>query len=156
MVKKTSSTIASNRKAGFQYELGTRYEAGLVLQGWEVVAIRKNQVQLAQSYVSIKKGEAWLIHATITPLSTTDTYSKADPLRTRKLLLKKNELNKLIGLCQQKGKTLVPIKMYFKKGKVKLEISVGDGKKAHDKRHTIKERDQKREQNREMKQQRSM
>lgn len=143
MGKQNQSTIATNRQASYQFELGTRYEAGIALHGWEVVAIRQNQVQLSQSFVSLKKGEAWLMAAHISPLSTS-THENADPLRARKLLLKRIELNKLIGLCEQKGMTLVPTKLYFKQGKIKLEVAVAKGKKAHDKRRSIKERDERR------------
>jgi SsrA-binding protein len=143
MAKASSKSIAHNRQASFQYQLGTKFEAGLVLLGWEVVAIRQGQIQLAQSYVSLKNGEAWLIGAHISPLSTT-THQKADPLRERKLLLQYKELKKLIGQCQQQGQTIVPVKMYFKNGKIKLEIALATGKKLHDKKQSIKERDIKR------------
>ena len=135
--------IATNRQASFQYQLGPRLEAGIALEGWEVVAIRQGQVQLAQSYVSLKNGEAWLLSAHITPLATT-TNHKADPLRERKLLLQRKELNKIIGQCKLQGTAIVPTKMYFKNGKIKLEISIATGKKQHDKRQSIKERDIKR------------
>ncbi|MDC3181063.1 SsrA-binding protein SmpB [Gammaproteobacteria bacterium] len=140
MNKSSPKPIANNRKASFQYQLGARFEAGLVLEGWEVVAIRQGQVQLAQSYISLKSSEAWLIGAHISPLSTT-THQKADPLRERKLLLQRKELKKLIGQCQLQGETVAPVKLYFKNGKIKLEIALATGKKMHDKRQSIKERD---------------
>ena len=149
MNKSSPKPIANNRQASFQYQLGTRFEAGLVLEGWEVVAIRQGQVQLAQSYISLKNAEAWLIGAHISPLSTT-THQKADPLRERKLLLQRKELKKLIGQCQLQGETVAPVKLYFKNGKIKLEIALATGKKMHDKRESIKQKDLQREQSREL------
>jgi SsrA-binding protein len=144
-MKKTLKTFATNRKASFLYALDTRYEAGLVLQGWEVVAIRQGQINLANSYVSIKNREAFLIGSHITPLKTCTTEKK-DPQRARKLLLNRKELNKLVGATAQKGMSIVALRLYMKSGKMKLEIALAKGKKSHDKRQTIKERDIQREQ----------
>ena len=150
MKKKSNQNFATNRKASFQYTLETRFESGIVLTGWEVVAIRQGQVNLSESHVTIKSSEAWLINAQITPLSTV-TNIKADPHRRRKLLLNRKELNKLIGATTQKGMSIVPTKIYLKNGKMKLEIALGKGKKKHDKRQTLKDRAILKEQNRSLK-----
>ena len=112
-MKKVNKTFATNRKASFSYSLETRYEAGLSLQGWEVVAIRQGQINLADSYISIKQGEAFLVGAHITPLKTA-TSQKTEPLRHRKLLLSRKELNKLTGATAQKGMSIVALKVYAK------------------------------------------
>ena len=144
-MKKVNKAFATNRKASHSYSLETRYEAGLSLYGWEVVAIRQGQINLAESYVSIKQGEAFLIGAHITPLKTA-TSQTTEPLRPRKLLLNRKELNKLSGATAQKGMSIVALKIYAKSGKMKLEIAVAKGKKSHDKRQSIKERDIQRDQ----------
>ncbi|MEJ2425750.1 MAG: SsrA-binding protein SmpB [Candidatus Thiodiazotropha sp.] len=139
------STIALNKKSGHDYFIEDRYEAGLSLQGWEVKSLREGRVQIKESYVTIKDGEAFLFGAHIVPLSTASTHIHPDPIRTRKLLLHRSELNKLIGLVERKGYTLVPTAMYWKKGMAKLEIGLAKGKKQHDKRASDKDRDWQRE-----------
>jgi SsrA-binding protein len=144
MAKATAETqrpIAENRKARFEYFIEERYEAGLVLQGWEVKAMRAGRAQLAEAYVYIRGGEAFMTGAHITPLKTTSTHVTADPTRTRKLLLKKNELEGLIGATERKGYTLVPLELYWKNGRAKLQIGLAKGKKQHDKRAVEKDRD---------------
>ena len=146
--QKTNSTIALNRKAQFDYFIEDRFEAGLVLQGWEVKSLRAGKVQLDQGYVFMKNGECWLFGALISPLQTVSTHITPDPTRTRKLLLNHSELSKLVGNVERKGYTLVPICLYWKDNRVKLEIGLAKGKKMHDKRATEKERDWKREKQR--------
>ena len=143
-MKKPTKVFASNRQASYQFDLQTRYEAGLVLEGWEVVAIRQGQLNITNSYISIKNREAFLIGAHITPLKTA-TSQKIDSERTRKLLLNARELNKLIGATAQKGMSIVPIKVYDKSGRMKIEIALAKGKKTHDKRQAVKEREINRE-----------
>ncbi len=142
------STIALNKKAGHDFFIEERYEAGISLQGWEVKSLREGRVQIKESYITIKDGEAFLFGAHIVPLSTASTHVHADPTRTRKLLLHRSELNKLIGLVERKGYALVPTAMYWKKGMAKLEIGLAKGKKQHDKRASEKDRDWKREKER--------
>ncbi len=151
--KKTSesATIALNKKSRHDFILGERYEAGLVLEGWEVKSLRAGRIQLRDSYVIIKDGEAWLLGALITPLPTASTHIQPDPQRTRKLLLHREELNKLIGAVERKGFALIPTAMYWKKGRAKLEIALAKGKQAHDKRASERERDWSREKQRLMK-----
>ncbi|MES9976604.1 SsrA-binding protein SmpB [Candidatus Thiodiazotropha sp. LNASS1] len=142
------ATIALNKKAKHDFFIEERYEAGIALQGWEVKSLREGRVQIKESYITIKEGEAFLFGAHIVPLSTASTHIHPDPTRTRKLLLHRSELNKLIGLVERKGYTLVPTAMYWKKGLAKLEIGLAKGKKMHDKRTTEKDRDWKREKER--------
>ncbi|MES9971373.1 MAG: SsrA-binding protein SmpB [Candidatus Thiodiazotropha sp.] len=142
------STIALNKKANHDFFIEDRYEAGIALQGWEVKSLRDGRAQIKESYVTIKDGEAFLFGAHIVPLSTASTHVHPDPTRTRKLLLHRSELNKLIGLVERKGYTLVPTAMYWKKGLAKLEIGLAKGKKMHDKRASDKDRDWKREKER--------
>jgi SsrA-binding protein len=142
------STIALNKKAKFDYFLGDRIEAGLALEGWEVKALRAGKAQISDAHVIIKDGEAWLLGAVITPLRQASSHVHPDPTRTRKLLLHDHELARLIGQVERKGFTIVPTALYFKRGRVKLEIALGQGKKAHDKRATIKERDWQRDKQR--------
>ena len=142
------STIALNKKAGHDFFIEERYEAGISLQGWEVKSLREGRVQIKESYITIKDGEAFLFGAHIVPLSTASTHVHPDPTRTRKLLLHRSELNKLIGLVERKGYALVPTAMYWKKGMAKLEIGLAKGKKQHDKRASEKDRDWKREKER--------
>ena len=144
--KNTGSTIALNKVARHDYFIEDKYEAGLALEGWEVKSLRDNRVQLKESYVVIQKSEAFLFGAHITPLASASTHVKTDPTRTRKLLLHREELGKLIGLIE--GYTLVPIALYWKRGKAKLEIGLAKGKKQHDKRAAEKDRDWKREKER--------
>ncbi|MCG5535341.1 SsrA-binding protein SmpB [Ectothiorhodospira mobilis] len=145
------NTIALNKKARHDYFIEDRYEAGLSLEGWEVKSLRAGRAQLSESYVLIKKGEAWLLGAHITPLPTASTHISPDPTRTRKLLLHSEELSKLIGLVERRGYTLVPLALYWKRGRAKLEVGLAKGKKAHDKRAVEKERDWQREKARTLK-----
>lgn len=146
--QKSESSIALNRKASHEYFIEERFEAGLVLQGWEVKSLRAGKVQLDQGYVVIKNAEAFLFGAQMTPLNTVSTHITADPIRTRKLLLNKRELNKLIGNVERKGYTVIPLKLYWKNNRVKLEIGLAKGKKLHDKRASEKERDWQRQKQR--------
>ena len=140
--------IALNKRARHEYFIEENLEAGLALQGWEVKSLRAGKAQITEGYVIVKNGEAWLIGAHVTPLKTVSTHVVADPTRTRKLLLHRRELDRLIGSVERKGHTIVPLRLYWKNGKVKLEIGVARGKKAHDKRATIKERDWQRQRSR--------
>lgn len=146
--KTPSNTISLNKKASFDYFLQERFEAGLILEGWEVKSLRAGRVQLRDTYVLLKEGEAWLLGALITPLPTASTHINPDPQRTRKLLLHRSELNKLIGAVERKGQALIPTAMYWKKGRAKLELALAKGKKEFDKRDTEKERDWQREKER--------
>ena len=148
--KQTSpgSTIALNKQARHDYFIEERYEAGLALEGWEVKSLRAGRVQLKESYVLLKEAEAWLFGAHISPLTTASTHIKPDPVRTRKLLLNRRELDTLIGAVERRGYTLVPLALYWKKGRAKLEIGLAKGKKEHDKRAAAKERDWQREKQR--------
>jgi SsrA-binding protein len=139
-------SIIDNKKAFHDYFIEERYEAGLVLEGWEVKAIRAGRVQLKEAYVVVKQEEVWLVGCHISPLPTASTHIHPDPTRSRKVLLHAQEIRKLIGKVQQAGFTLVPINLHYTKGRVKLEI--GLGKKLHDKRATEKERDWQREKQR--------
>jgi len=143
-----SSTIGLNKKARHEFYIEERIEAGVALEGWEVKSLRAGRISLVESYVTIKDGEAFLFGATITPLPTASTHIHPDPLRTRKLLLHRNQLDRLIGQVERKGYTLVPLAMYWKHGLVKLEIGLAKGKKLHDKRATDKDRDWKRDKQR--------
>ncbi len=134
-------TIALNKKARHDYFIEERYEAGISLQGWEVKSLRAGKVQIIDSYILLKDSEAYLFGALITPLPTASTHTNPDPQRTRKLLLHRAELNKLIGAVERKGFALIPTALYWKNSKVKLEIGIARGKKSHDKRETEKERD---------------
>ncbi|MDZ7802650.1 SsrA-binding protein SmpB [Thiohalophilus sp.] len=144
----TSNTIVLNKKSRHDYILEERFEAGLALQGWEVKSLREGRVQIRDSYVILKDGEAWLLGAVITPLPTVSTHIQPEPQRTRKLLLRHDELNKLIGAVERKGYALIPTALYWKKGRAKLEIALAKGKQAHDKRAAIKERDWQRDKQR--------
>lgn len=146
--KTPSSTIALNKKAGHDYFIEDRYEAGLALEGWEVKSLRAGRVQLRDSYVLLKNGEAYLFGALITPLPTASTHIQPDPQRTRKLLLHRDELARLIGAVERKGYALIATAMYWKRGRAKLEIGLARGKKEHDKRAVEKERDWQREKHR--------
>lgn len=145
------STIALNKKARHDFHIEERFEAGLALEGWEVKSLRAGKVQLTESYVIVKDGEAFLFGCLITPLPTASTHIHPDPTRTRKLLLHREELDKLIGAVERKGYALVPLAMFWKRGRAKLEIGLAKGKKAHDKRAAIKDRDWAREKQRIMK-----
>lgn len=150
--KKTAdSTIALNRKAGFDYFIEDQYEAGLVLAGWEVKSLRAGKINLSDAHVIIKYGEAFLLGAQIQPLQTASAHTLPDPVRTRKLLLNRKELNHLIGSVERQGYTIVPLSLYWKKNKIKIKIALARGKKEHDKRDTIKDRDWQRDRSRIMK-----
>lgn len=146
-----SNIIAVNRKVRHDYFIEDKFEAGIVLEGWEVKSLRDGKLQLNESYVHIRNGEAWLANALITALKTASTHIKPESQRDRKLLLNRIELNKLIGAVERKGYTLVPLTMYWKKGMAKLEIALAKGKQLHDKRATEKERDWNRDKARIMK-----
>jgi len=133
--------IAENRRARFDYFIEERYEAGLALQGWEVKAMRAGRAQLTEAYVYLRGGEAFLIGAHLSPLPSTSSHIVADPVRTRKLLLNHSEISGLIGAVERKGYTVVPLELYWKNGRAKLQIGLAKGKKQHDKRATEKERD---------------
>jgi len=146
--KSASSTIALNKRATHDYLLEERFEAGLVLEGWEVKSLRAGKAQLVDSYVLVRNGEAWLLGANFSPLSSASTHVVADPQRTRKLLLNHRELVKIIAATQQKGYACVATKLYWKGNKVKCEIALGRGKKLHDKRAALKDREWGREKER--------
>lgn len=140
-------TIAQNKKAFFDYFIEEKYEAGIVLEGWEVKAIRDNRINLKEAYVVIMRGELYLIGCHVTPLGAASTHIRPDAIRTRKLLLHNEEIAKLIGKVERAGYTIVPLDMHFTRGRIKIQIGLAKGKKQHDKRDTEKERDWKREQN---------
>lgn len=137
--------IAENRKARHEYFIEETFEAGIALQGWEVKSLRAGRAQLKEAYVFIKDAEAYLFGAHISALPTASSHVAADPTRTRKLLLHKAELNRLVGAVERRGYTLVPLELYWKNGKAKLRIGLAKGKKAHDKRASEKDRDWQRE-----------
>lgn len=139
--KSSGNTIGLNKKAKFDYELHERFEAGVALLGWEVKSLRAGKLQLTDTYVIFKDGEAWLLGSQIMPLATASTHFVTDPTRTRKLLLKRRELTRLQEAVEQKGYTVVATAMYWKTHLVKCEIAVAKGKQLHDKRETEKERD---------------
>ena len=133
--------IAQNRKAWHDYFIEQKFEAGLVLTGWEVKSLRAGRGQLKEGYVTIESSEAWLVGVHISPLTTASTHVQANPTRKRKLLLHAEELDKLIGATERKGYTLVPLRLYWQRGHAKLEIGLAKGKQAHDKRADIKKRE---------------
>ena len=141
-------SIVANKKAYHDYFIEEKLEAGMALDGWEVKAIRAGRAQLKEAYVVVKNGEILLLGAHITPLSTASTHVHADPTRTRKLLLHRAEINRLVGQVERAGYTLVPIDLHFSKGRIKLEIGLAKGKKQYDKREAEKERDWNREKQR--------
>jgi len=143
--KSTSSTIALNKKARHDYTIEEKIECGITLQGWEVKSLRAGKVQIVDSYVFVKDGEVWVSNLMITPLATASTHIHPEPTRVRKLLLHRDQIDKLIGAVDRKGYTLVPTAMYWSRGKAKLEIGLAKGKKAHDKRAAAKDRDWARE-----------
>lgn len=145
------ATIALNRRAKFDYQLGMRFEAGLVLEGWELKSIRASQAQLADSYVLVRDGEAWLLGARIAPLPSASTHVLADPTRTRKLLLHAREIARIHIAVQAKGNACVATALYWKGTRVKCEIALAKGKDTRDKRATIRERDWERDQARQSK-----
>lgn len=148
-------SITDNKKAFHDYFIEERYEAGLMLEGWEVKSIRAGRSNLKESYVVLKNGAVYLIGCHISPLPTASTHIHPDPTRSRKLLLHAAEISKLIGKVERAGYTLVPLNLHFSKGRIKLEIGLAKGKKQHDKRESDKERDWKREQSQLMKQSKS-
>ena len=141
----TERVIAENRRARYDYFIEERLEAGIVLEGWEVKSMRAGKAQLAEAYVYIRNAEAFLIGAHLAPLRTASTHKVADPVRTRKLLLHRNELDRLIGATERRGYTIVPLELYWKAGRAKLQVGLAKGKKQHDKRATEKDRDWKRD-----------
>lgn len=141
-------SIVQNKKAFHDYFIEERFEAGLSLEGWEVKAIRAGRAQLKEAYVVIKGSELFLIGAHISPLTSASTHVKADPTRTRKLLMHGEEISKLIGKVERAGYTLVPLDLHYTRGRIKLSVGLAKGKKQHDKRATTKERDWQREQQR--------
>ena len=143
--------IADNKKAMFNYHIEERFEAGMVLEGWEVKSVREGKVQLTDGYVVIRNGEVFIIGCQINPLGTASTHVSPDKVRTKKLLMHKAEIKRLMGKVEQKGFTLVPLNLHWKAGKVKCEIGLAKGKGEHDKRDTIKDREGKREVERAMK-----
>jgi SsrA-binding protein len=143
--------IAQNRKAWHDYFIEEKFEAGLALQGWEVKSLRAGRAQLKEGYVVIEHGEAFLVGTHFSPLTSTSTHVQANPTRTRKLLLHRDELNKLIGATERRGYTLVPLQLYWTRGRAKLEIGLARGKQAHDKRADIKKRESDREMQRVLK-----
>ncbi|HMN20676.1 MAG TPA: SsrA-binding protein SmpB [Ottowia sp.] len=148
----SNPVIAQNKKAAFNYFFEERFEAGMVLQGWEVKALRAGKAQLTDGYVVIRGGELFVIGCQINPLGTASSHVQPDAVRTKKLLMKKDEIQRLIGKVEQKGYTLVPLRLYWKSGRVKCEIALAKGKATHDKRETIREREGKREVERALKQ----
>lgn len=138
-------TIVDNKKAFFDYFIEERFEAGIVLQGWEVKAIRAGRVQLKEAYVIVRNAEIFLFGAHISPLAAASTHISPEAVRTRKLLLHAKEIDKLIGKVERAGYTLVPLNLHFVKGRIKCEIGLAKGKKQHDKRETEKQRDTQRE-----------
>ncbi|MDP9600845.1 SsrA-binding protein SmpB [Variovorax sp. NFACC27] len=147
----TSSRIADNKKAAYNYFFEERFEAGMVLEGWEVKSLREGKVQLTDGYVVIRNGELFVLGCQINPLKSASTHVNPDSIRTKKLLLKKDEIRRLTAKVEQKGYTLVPLNLHWKAGKVKCEIALAKGKAEHDKRDTIKDREGKREVERAMK-----
>ena len=145
-------SIVQNKKAFHDYFIEERFEAGIALEGWEVKAIREGRAQLKEAYVIVSGGEIFLIGSHVSPLPTASTHIQPDPTRTRKLLLKAGEINKLIGAVERAGYTLVPLDMHYTRGRVKVEIGLAKGKKQYDKREAEKERDWKREQQRMLRQ----
>lgn len=144
-------SIAQNKKAFHDYFIEEKYEAGIVLEGWEVKAIRENRVNLKEAYVIIQRGEIYLIGCHVTPLGAASTHIRPDAIRTRKLLLHNEEIAKLIGKVERAGYTLVPLDMHYTRGRIKLQIGLAKGKKQYDKRDAEKEKDWKREQGQIMK-----
>jgi len=140
-INKAEVRIAVNKKARYNYFIEDTFEAGIALEGWEVKSLRDRRAQLTESYVHVRNGEAWLFGAHISPLHTASSHVKPDPTRTRKLLLHRSELDRLIGAVERKGYTLVPLNLHWTHGRAKLDIGLAKGKKQHDKRATQKDRD---------------
>jgi len=144
-------SIAENRKASHDYFIEERYEAGIALEGWEVKAIRGGRAQIGEGYVMVRRGEIFLIGAHISPLPTVSTHFTPDPVRSRKLLLRAEEIRRLIGKVEQRGYTLVPLNLHYSKGRIKLEIGLARGKLQHDKRADKRDKEWAREKQRIMK-----
>jgi SsrA-binding protein len=149
--KKGESSIAQNKKARFDYFIEDRLEAGLALQGWEVKSMRAGKAQLTDSFVIFRDGEAYLLGSHVTPLNTVSTHVVAEPKRVRKLLMNRREIDRLIGLVERKGYTLIALELYWSKNKVKVAVGLAKGKKQHDKRDTEKDRDWQRDKSRALK-----
>jgi len=141
-------SIVQNKKAFYDYFIEEKYEAGIVLEGWEVKAIRAGRVQLKEAYIVIRKGELFLIGCHISPLSTASTHVNPDPVKTRKLLLHASQIKELIGRVERAGYTLIPLNMHYKAGKIKLEIGLAKGKKQFDKRESEKRKEWERDKQR--------
>jgi SsrA-binding protein len=147
----TPSSIAQNRKARFDYFIEDRLEAGVALQGWEVKSMRAGKAQLTDAFVIFRAGEAWMLGSHVAPLNTVSTHVTADPKRLRKLLLNRREIDRLTGLVERKGYTLIALELYWSKNRVKVAVGLAKGKKQHDKRDTEKDRDWQRDKARAMK-----
>ena len=145
------SSIAQNKKARFDYFIEDRIEAGVALQGWEVKSMRAGKAQLTDAFVIFRDGEAWLLGSHVTPLNTASTHVVAEPKRTRKLLMNRREIDRLIGLVERKGYTLIALELYWSKNRVKVAVGLAKGKKQHDKRDTEKDRDWQRDKARALK-----
>lgn len=150
--KQSDNSIALNKKARFDYFIEEEFEAGLALQGWEVKSLRSGKANISEAHIIIKHGEAFLLGSQIQPLPTAAVITEPDPSRTRKLLLHRRQLDKLIGSVERKGYTIVPLSLYWKQNIAKLKIALAKGKKTHDKRETTKERDWQRQKARILKQ----
>jgi SsrA-binding protein len=146
--KSPDNVIAVNRKARHEYFIEDSFEAGLALEGWEAKSLRAGRAQLTEAYVVIRNGEAWLVGAHLAPLTSTSTHVSADPTRSRKLLLHRNELDRLVGAVERKGYALVPLDLHWRKGRAKLNVGLARGKKQHDKRTSAKDRDWQRQKER--------
>jgi SsrA-binding protein len=145
-------SITQNRKAGHDYHIEERFEAGLVLEGWEVKSVRAGRAQINEAYVIVRGAELFLLNAHVTPLATASTHIHPDPTRTRKLLMRAEEIRKLIGKVERAGFTLVPLDLHFTRGLVKLAVGLAKGKRTFEKRAAEQEKDWKRQQNRLLKQ----
>jgi SsrA-binding protein len=141
-------SIVENRKASHDYFIEERYEAGLALEGWEVKAIRAGRAQIADAYVMVRNGELFLIGSHVSPLPTVSTHFIPEPTRTRKLLMRADEIRRLIGKVEQRGYSLIPLNLHYAKGRIKLDVALAKGKLKHDKRADVREKDWKREQQR--------
>ena len=141
-------SIVENRKAFHDYFIEERYEAGIALEGWEVKAIRAGRAQIADAYVMVRNGELFLIGSHVSPLPTVSTHFVPDPTRTRKLLMRADEIRRLIGKVEQRGYSLIPLNLHYAKGRIKLDVALARGKLKHDKRADLREKDWKREQQR--------
>ena len=139
--KPSGNVIARNRKARHDYFIEDTFEAGLSLEGWEVKSMREGRAQITEAYVNLRKGEAFLVGAHFSPLKTASTHIKTDPTRSRKLLLHRNELDRLTGAVDRKGYALIPLNLHWHKGRAKLDVGLGKGKKQHDKRADKKDQD---------------